>query len=354
MQAFAQETQPQAVAPAADAATTPPPGAPETVEQAVNLDPAFILGKVEAWVVGFQRLLPNIVVALVVFAAFFVAGWLLRRSFRKWADRHDRDNLGDVLGSFLRWIIVLAGALISLTIVIPSLNPGDLVAGLGIGSVAIGFAFKDILQNWLAGLLLLIRQPFRPGDQIVVKDFEGTVQRIETRATVIKTYDGRSAIIPNAEVYSTSVIVNTAHETRRSDYDVGIGYGDDIDQARAVILEAVNAIEGVETKPAPEALVWDLAASTVNLRVRWWTHSKRTDVVHVKAQVLEAIKKALDKAGIDMPFDTQVLLMHDQTDENDGVRGKQREGWPKKPDKDNPRPVRLLRAEEAQKEEGKR
>ncbi|MBS9719199.1 mechanosensitive ion channel family protein [Tianweitania sp. BSSL-BM11] len=324
---------------------TVPPDAPETVSQAVNLDPAFILGKVETWVIGFQRLLPNIAVALVVLVVFVLAGWLVRRSFRGWAKTHDRDNLGEVLGSFLRWIVIAAGTLIALTIVIPSLRPGDLVAGLGIGSVAIGFAFKDILQNWLAGLLLLIRQPFRPGDQIVVKDYEGTVQRIETRATIIKTYDGRSAIIPNADVYSNAVVVNTAHETRRSDYDVGIGYGDSIDDARAAILKAVNGIEGVEANPAPEALVWDLAASTVNLRVRWWTNSVRTDVVHVKAQVLEAIKKALDAAGIDMPFDTQVMLVHDQTDENDGIRGKQREGWPKKQDADAPRPVRLLREE---------
>ncbi|HEV7415643.1 MAG TPA: mechanosensitive ion channel family protein [Tianweitania sediminis] len=353
MQAFAQEIAPAAggvAAPAAPATvTTPPPDAPETVDQAVNLDPAYMLDKVESWVVGFQRLLPNIAVALVVFALFFLVGWLVRRSFLRWAALHDRDNLGDVLGSFLRWIIVAAGTLIALTIVIPSLKPGDLVAGLGIGSVAIGFAFKDILQNWLAGLLLLIRQPFRPGDQIVVKDYEGTVQRIETRATIIKTYDGRSAIIPNADVYSNAVIVNTAHQTRRSDYDVGIGYGDSIDEARAAILEAVSGIDGVEANPAPEALVWDLAASTVNLRVRWWTNSVRTDVVHVKAQVLEAIKKALDAAGIDMPFETQVMLVHDQTDEDDGIRGKQREGWPKKRGADAPRPVRHLRGEDAAK-----
>ena len=312
--------------------------APETIDEAITIDPAFVLGKVEAWVVAFQRLLPNMAVAVVVFALFLLAGWIVKRSFVSWAKRRDRSNLGDVLGSFLRWVVIVAGGLIALTIVIPSLKPGDLVAGLGIGSVAIGFAFKDILQNWLAGLLLLLRRPFRPNDQIVINGYEGTVQRIETRATIIKTYDGRDIIVPNAEVYSNAVTVNTAYERRRSDYDVGIGYGDSIDLARETILKCIAEVKGVEQEPAPEVLVWDLASSTVNLRVRWWTNSLRTDVVHVRAGVLETMKKALDKAGIDMPFDTQVLLFHDQSEETDGRRGAQREGWPKKPDGENPAP----------------
>lgn len=319
-----------------------PTSSPETVDQAVPIDPAFVLSKVESWVIGFQKLLPNIGVAMVLFALAYGVAWLVERWFRSWSDRRDRSNLGAVLGSLIRWLIVLLGALLALTIVIPSLRPGDLLAGLGIGSVAIGFAFKDILQNWLAGLLILIQRPFRVGDQIVVNGYEGTVEWIETRATIIAQYDGRRVIIPNAEVYSNAVTVNTARPTRRSDYDVGIGYGDDIDAARAAILHAVASVDGIEAKPSPEVLVWDLAASAVVLRVRWWTKSARTDVVHVQAAVLEAVKNALDEAGIDMPFDTQVLLLHDQTEEVDGKRGQQREGWPRRAEGDQPRPKREL------------
>ncbi len=314
--------------------------APQTVEEAVRVDPGFILSKVETWVVGFQRLLPNILVALLLFALAVLIGWAVERSFRAWADKHKRSNLGAVLGSFVKWIIFLVGALLALTIVIPSLNPGDLIAGLGIGSVAIGFAFKDILQNWLAGLLILIQQPFKVGDQIVVDDYEGTVEWIETRATIIALYDGRRAIIPNASVYSNAVTVNTARLARRSQYDVGIGYGDDVEAARAAILDAMRSVHGIEADPKPEVLVWDLAGSSVNLRVRWWTDSKRTSVVHVQAAVLEAVKARLDRAGIDMPYPTQVMLFHDQTETVDGRRGQQREGWPKRPGKEPPRPAR--------------
>lgn len=327
-------------------AQTPQPdpaaSSPQTVDEAVSIDSAFVLSKLQAWIIGFQKLLPNIVVAVVLFAAIFVVAWLVEKSFRSWSDRHDRSNLGAVLGSFVRWLIVLVGALLALTIVIPSLKPGDLLAGLGIGSVAIGFAFKDILQNWLAGLLILIQRPFNVGDQIVVNDYEGTVEWIETRATIIAQYDGRRVIIPNADVYSNAVTVNTARPTRRSHYDIGIGYGDDIEAARAAILGAVGTVDGVESDPAPEVLVWEIAASSINLRVRWWTRSKRTDVVHVQAAVLEAAKVALDEAGIDMPFETQVLLFHDQTEETDGRRGKQREGWPRSQKGAQPRPVREL------------
>jgi small-conductance mechanosensitive channel len=318
--------------------------APKTVDQAVRVDPAFVLSKIETWVVGFQRLLPNILVALVLFAVAFGIAWAVERSFRRWADKHDRSNLGAVLGSFLKWVILLIGGLLSLTLVIPSLNPGDLIAGLGIGSVAIGFAFKDILQNWLAGLLILIQRPFGVGDQIVVNGYEGTIEWIETRATIIAMYDGRRVIIPNADVYSHAVTVNTARPTRRSQYDVGIGYGDDVEAARAVILEALATVKGIEADPKPEVLVWDLAGSSVNLRVRWWTQSKRTNVVHVQAAVLEVIKTALDKAGIDIPFPTQVMLFHDQTEEIDGRRDNQREGWPKPPLGVGPGPAREHRA----------
>jgi small conductance mechanosensitive channel len=125
--------------------------------------------------------------------------------------------------------------------------------------------------------------------------------------------------------------VNTARPLRRSQYDVGIGYGDDIEAARAAILEAISKVEAVVTDPAPEVIVFDLAASSVNLRIRWWTPSKGFNLVRVQGEVLEGLKHALDAKGIDIPYATQVMLFHDQTEETDGKRGAQREGWPQRP-----------------------
>jgi small-conductance mechanosensitive channel len=193
--------------------------------------------------------------------------------------------------------VVVLGLLVVATIIFPSVKPADVLATLGIGSVAIGFAFKDILQNWLSGLLILYRQPFRSGDQIRSGEFEGTVERIEARATLIKTYDGQRVVIPNSDIYTRAVTVRTAFPMRRSEYDVGIGYGDDIEEACRVILEALRQIDGVASEPEPEAFAWALDASSVNIKVRWWSESHRLNVVHVQGRVLTAIKRALSDAG---------------------------------------------------------
>ena len=294
----------------------------------VELNPGAMADTVEGWVNGFIALLPNIGVALVLLVIAIIAGRTVGRAVVRLAARRDRANLGDMLGSFAKWAIYVSGTLFAATIVLPTLNPGDLIAGLGIGTVAIGFAFKDILQNWLAGVLILINRPFKVGDQIEVDEFSGTIEHIDSRATIIQTFDGQRVIIPNSQLYTNSVLVKTAYRFRRSEYDVGIGYGDDIAKAKQVILSALENLEEVTSEQPVEVLPWDLAASWVTLRVRWWTDTRQHSVVRTHAAAIEAIKLALDDAKIDMPYETVISLFHDQTEELDGQRGKQREGWP--------------------------
>lgn len=289
---------------------------------------ALIWAKLNGWWQGFFLQLPNIVAAILFMAVAYGVARLAQRAVRRLGRRRERVDLGTVLGSLAFGGIMTAAALVACVIVFPSVNPADALATLGIGSVAVGFAFKDILQNLFAGVLRLLRRPFRRGDQIVVKDFEGTVEHIESRATHIKTYDGRRVIIPNADIYTSPVTVNTAFPIRRDHFDVGIGYGDDVDLAIRVFEEAMAAIEEVADEPEPEVLPWGLDESTVTLRARWWTGSKLTEIVHVKAKVIRAIFQAAKEHAIDLPFPTQVLLFHDQTEEVDGDRARQREGWP--------------------------
>jgi small-conductance mechanosensitive channel len=278
---------------------------------------------------GAIAMLPNIVLALIVFFLFYFAAKSIKSLVRRLTNRHRHArNLGLVLGRLSQGLIILVGLFIALSIVIPSFKAGDLIQLLGISGVAVGFAFRDILQNFLAGILILLAEPFRIGDQIVVKNFEGTVQDIQTRATTIKTYDGRRIVIPNSELFTESVTVNTAFDSRRLQYDIGIGYGDDIDQAKQLILEAIASVDEVLKDPSPDALVVELAESTVNIRARWWIKPpRRADALESQDKVLTAIKKKLTANGIDLPFPTQQILFHDQTEETDGDRSKQREGW---------------------------
>jgi small-conductance mechanosensitive channel len=164
--------------------------------------------------------------------------------------------------------VVLLGLLVAFSIVAPSFQAGDLIKVLGIGSVAIGFAFQNILQNFLAGLLLLWAEPFRVGDQIKLDTFEGTVEDIQTRATTIKTYDGRRVVIPNAELFTHSVTVNTAFEMRRWEYEFSANAEDGLGKLKSFILETVKRVEGVLSTPSPEALVVDLSDPGLAVKLR--------------------------------------------------------------------------------------
>jgi small-conductance mechanosensitive channel len=175
----------------------------------------------------------------------------------------------------------------------------------------------------------LLTEPFRIGDQIVHGAYEGTVEEIETRATTIRTYDGRRVVIPNADLFTQPVTVNTAYDVRRLEYDVGIGYGDDLAQAKHLMLQAMRDVEGVLADPAPDVLVMDLAPSSVVLRARWWIRPpRRADALDARDRVLTVIVATLTEHGIDLPVPTQQILFHDQTEATDGDRRRQREGWP--------------------------
>ncbi len=317
----------------------------------VNPDISAATNAIQVMFSSFLLQVPKISLGIIVFFLFLFAGKLVRGLVRKFAESNKNHyNLGLVLGRLAQSAIVFIGLLIALVIAIPGFKAGQLVNVLGLSSVAFGFAFRDILQNFLAGILILLSEPFRIGDQIKVNDFEGTVKEIQTRATFIHTYDGRTVVIPNSNLFTNSVTVNTANAKRRLQYDVGIGYGDDIAKAKKIMLGVMRNIEEVLDDPAPDAIVVDLAGSSVNIRIRYWVAPPRqADVLNVQDKVLEQVKGALTDAGIDMPFPTQQILWHDQTEATDGNRATQREGWPKGAG-EAPKPLKIAEVLQAKNE----
>ncbi|MEM7698961.1 MAG: mechanosensitive ion channel family protein [Verrucomicrobiota bacterium] len=278
----------------------------------MNLDFGILVEKVNSIVDGSIRQLPNLIIAVVVFGLIFFAGKIIQRISSRALSGKEHQNIGTVIGRLINWVALIVGLLVAATIVVPGLSAGDLFASLGIGGVAIGFAFKDILQNLLAGILILIREPFKVGDAIKFGDYEGIVEAVETRSTVIKTFDARRVIIPNGEIYTKPVVVNTAHPVRRFDYTVGIGYQCDPEAAKAIAHEALSQIEGVLDDPEMAVVVDELADSSVNIKLLWWVDTTASSPLKIKSEVLAAVKSKFDEGGIEIPYPTRHLLVQNE------------------------------------------
>lgn len=289
---------------------------------------------------GTVALLPSVLIGLLVFGAFLLAARGVRAAIGRAPGLRVRSpGLALVLGRIGAGLTVLLGIFVAAAIAFPSISAADLFGLLGIGGVAIGFAFRDILQNLLAGILILLTQPFRLGDQIRAGEFEGTVEDIRIRATTIRTYDNRRAVIPNADLFAGKVLVNTAYDNRRLAIRFGVGNGDDIALAKRVIFDAARGAEGVLAEPPPVVRVAALGDFAVQLDLFVWIDPpQRVEMLDVVDRVLERGKAALGAAGIDLPYPTQQLLLHNQTEATDGDRARQREGWPARRGGPNPRP----------------
>ena len=268
---------------------------------------------------SFLYRVPYILFAIIVFALFILAARVVSGAINTAGRRTRFDvTLANLLGRLASFVITILGLFVGAVIIFPAFKPGDLVAGLGITSVAIGFAFKDVLQNFFAGILILWRKPFIVGDQLRFKEYEGTVEEITVRSTRLKTFDGERAVIPNGDVYTNAVLVKTAYDKRRVKFLVGIGYLDDIENGRATIRKVLDDTPGVLHDPGPWIYVTELAPSSVNFTVYFRVESEQANVLRVSDAVATGIKYALDEAGIDMPYPHNVVLFHDATGTRDG------------------------------------
>lgn len=246
-----------------------------------------------------------------VAVAIIFAGWLLSRGLR-WLlhrrfSKRKTASFATVMSKIASWIFVSLVVLIAIAITFPSVKPVDLLAGLGFFSVAVGFAFQDILENTLSGILLLFRQPFRSGDQITVMDRSGTVQGISIRETKITTYDGELVVIPNRDVYKNVIDVHTYNDNHRLEFNVGIAYENDPAEAIEVICSALDRVPNVQSDPAPMAIVSELGVSTVNITAYFWTTAYRLHSLTTKDAAIREVKAALDRADIEMPAEIVVL-----------------------------------------------
>lgn len=256
----------------------------------------------------FLEKLPLLAVALIVWMLFWFISKLTRKAAQTLAGRLTGDkSLQSLFGTLAHVLTNLVGLFAAATVVFPGLKVGDLVGVLGLTSVAIGFAFKNIFENFLAGIIILTQRPFRIGDQIATDSGEGKVESINVRSTIIRTFDNQRVIIPNSELFTKAVVVRTAFPSRRSTFNAGIAYGENIETARAVMMEAVASCEGVLAEPAPGVFLLSHDDSAVSFEVVYWTASGFTEVLNARDRVGSAIKKSLDAADIEIPFPQRVV-----------------------------------------------
>ncbi len=207
--------------------------------------------------------------------------------------------------TLINFICSIIGGLLTLFVIIAAIDQlgvdtTSLIAIVGAAGLAVGLALQGSLQNFAAGVMLIIFRPFVNGDYVEAAGTAGTVEKISIFSTIFKTPDNREIIVPNGEIYSGVITNYSARPTRRVDMVFGIGYQDEIDKARDVIQSIINADTRILKDPAPQVAVSELADSSVNFVVRPWVNA--ADYWDVKFDVTEQVKKAFDKEGISIPF----------------------------------------------------
>ena len=265
--------------------------------------------QLSGYAAAFWRALPQIVFAILFLLAIWGVVAVLGRIVPRLLGRaRIRQALRDLMVMLLTVGLWLLGALIALTIAFPTITPGRALTALGIGGVAIGFAFKDVFENFLAGVLLLIREPFSKSDFIECEGIEGEVEEITVRDTHVRQTDGQLVVAPNAIFYKNPVTIRTARSLRRTTIIVGVAYGEDVDAARDVINSAVRQVDSVRDDVRDvQIFAQEFASSSINFEVTWWTGSRPVDIRASRDKVVAAVKRALDEAGIEIPFPYRTL-----------------------------------------------
>ena len=274
----------------------------ETYDQTVNTlatlqDQLVDMGE------GFVRALPNMAIALVIILITWIVARIAVRGVSRAIGKTDmRPSLQNLIDTVVKLGIWIIGLMIALIVVMPGMTPASLIAGLGIGAVAIGFAFQDIFENFLAGVLIMLREKMRIGDVIECEGIKGKVEHITLRETHVRKLSGELTIVPNSMIFKNPVEILTDEQVRRHEVVAGVSYDTDLDHAAQVIRKAVEGVEGIEIDKGIDVFATTFNSSSVDFLVRWHAGSTPRNGWESTDKVVRAIKRGLDEAGIEIPF----------------------------------------------------
>ncbi len=256
---------------------------------------------------SFIAFLPKLLAALVLFIiSLYMAGWVARLIRRTAQNRGVDPEIIQLLSRLGQWTVIIMGTLWALETV--DRNITGFIAGLGIMGFTIGFAMQDVAKNFVAGILLLLQQPFDVGDSVKVKGFSGTVIDVDIRATKLRTFDGLCVLIPNTDVYMNAITNYSRAEQRRISLDVGVAYESDLQQVTETALKAISSVSGVKTDPAPRVVFHTFDDSSINFTLYYWIDLAVTNYLSAQDEGVKHIHQAFADAGIDIPYPIRTIL----------------------------------------------
>ncbi len=272
-----------------------------TVEHRVDRRLEPLAEKARAVAEGTIAFIPLLAVAIAVFIGFWLIGSFLAKGTKLFRRRSPNPFVDALVRQVIRIVFALIGLVTAMSILGATAVLGSILGAAGLFGLAVGFAVRDTIENYIASILLSVRQPFAPGDHVIIEGFEGKITLLNARATVITTFDGNEVRIPNATVYKTSITNFSRIPERRFMFEVGVGYDADLTCALALALSTLKQVEGVLEDPAPFVLVDRMGDWSVVIRVFGWADQVKSDWGKVKSEAIRQVKAAFEEAGISIP-----------------------------------------------------
>ncbi len=272
---------------------------PLSTQEVISVMQTTLTEVVKSFFERVPYLIAGVLVLLLTWIAVAVAERLTRKTLHS---STMRPSLKKLFGRFVVIGIWILGVLLSALIVFPGLTPTKALGAMGLVSVAVGFAFKDIFENFFAGILLLWRFPFEDGDFIECQDIMGEVEDVTVRMTQIRLVTGELMVLPNSFLFKNPVRIITSRRIRRIGITAGVAYGENVSEAAKVIERAVKSCETVSKESPVQVFPSGFGSSGVDIEVVWWTGSRPLEERRSRGEVVAAIKSALDAAGIEIPF----------------------------------------------------
>lgn len=247
------------------------------------------------------KALPLLLVALLAFALVaWLGGWLSRRE-KLWQRITPNPFIAELLAQTVKVIFIVLGLILALSLMGAEAIIGTLLGGAGVLGIAVGFAVKDTIENYIASLMLSIRQPFRAKDHVVINDEEGIVVRLTSRATILMTLDGNHLRLPNSEVFKATILNYTKNPERRFTFELGVDANNDPLAAIKVGLDAIYTLDFVLKEPKAVAVINEVGDSNIILEFRVWVDQNKTDFSKARSIAIRETKHALENQGFSLP-----------------------------------------------------